>query len=167
MLTFARPASEHRAVKQPGWSDRIVMIRVVDASAVAAMLFGESDGAWVHRLLSGPPLIVPGIFHFELGNTCRMKCRRHPDEAEALLANWLDWNSEPPVTAMATDLIATMHLAQDHSLTLYDASYLWLAQDRTAELISLDNALVLAARSLGVKAPSPRDGDQTTPRSRN
>ena len=139
------------------------MTRVVDVSAVAAMLFGEPDGPWVHALLSGAPLIVPGIFHFELGNTCRMKCRRHPDEAEALLANWMDWNSEPPVTSMATDLIATMHLARDHSLTFYDASYLWLAQNRTAELISLDKALVLAARSLGVQAPSPRDGDHTTP----
>ena len=167
MLAFARRVSERHAVKRPGWYERIVMIRVVAASAVAAMLFGEHDGPWVHALLSGPPLIVPGIFHFELGNTCRMKCRRHPDEAEALLANWLDWNSEPPVTAMATDLIATMHLAWDHNLTFYDASYLWLAQDRAAELISLDNALVLAARSLGVQAPSPGDGDQTTPRSRN
>ena len=143
------------------------MIRVVDASAVAAMLFGEPDGPWVHKLVSEPPLIVPGIFHLELGNTCRTKCRRHPDEAEALLANWLDWNSEPPVTAMITDPIATMQLARNHNLTFYDASYLWLAQDRTAELISLDNALVLAARGLGVQAPSPGDGDQTTPRSRN
>jgi predicted nucleic acid-binding protein len=143
------------------------MTRVVDTSAVAAMLFGEPDGPWVHALLSGSPLVVPGIFHFELGNTCRMKCRRHPDGAEALLANWLEWNSEPPVTAMATDLIATMHLARDHNLTFYDASYLWLAQDRTAELISLDKALVLAARRLGVQAPAPGDGDQTTPRSHN
>jgi predicted nucleic acid-binding protein len=143
------------------------MTRVVDTSAVAAMLFGEPDGPWVHALLSGSPLVVPGIFHFELGNTCRMKCRRHPDEAEALLANWLEWNSEPPVTAMATDLIATMHLARDHNLTFYDASYLWLAQDRTAELISLDKALVLAARRLGVQAQAPGDGDQTTPRSHN
>ena len=143
------------------------MIRVVDASAVAAMLFGEPDGPWVHTLLSGPPLIVPGIFHFELGNTCRMKCRRYRKDAEALLANWLEWNSEPPVTVMATDLVATMHLARDHNLTFYDASYLWLAQDRTAELVSLDNALVRAARSLGVQAPSPRDADQITPRSRS
>ena len=74
MLTFKRPVSERRAMKRPKWCDRIVMIRVVDVSAVAAMLFGEPDAPWVHACCLVHPLIVPGIFHFELGNTCRMKC---------------------------------------------------------------------------------------------
>ncbi|HME24129.1 MAG TPA: type II toxin-antitoxin system VapC family toxin [Acetobacteraceae bacterium] len=84
------------------------MIRVVDASAVAAMLFGEPDGPWVHALISGQLLFVPSIFHFELGNTCRMKSRRHPDKADALLTAWSDWNVQPPVTALAIDLTTTM-----------------------------------------------------------
>ncbi|HEY2618410.1 MAG TPA: type II toxin-antitoxin system VapC family toxin [Acetobacteraceae bacterium] len=143
------------------------MIRVVDASAVAAMLFGEPDGVWVHALLSGEPLFVPSIFHFELGNICRMKCRRHPDKAEELLTAWLDWNVQPPVTAIAIDPTTTMELARQHNLTFYDASYLWLAQDRASEIISLDAHLVCAARSLGLHAPSPTDGRRIAPRSRD
>ena len=143
------------------------MIRVVDASAVAAMLFGEPDGPWVHALISGQLLFVPSIFHFELGNTCRMKSRRHPDKADALLTAWSDWNVQPPVTALAIDLTTTMELARDHNLTFYDASYLWLARDRASELISLDAQLVRVARSLGLHAPSPADGGQITPRPRN
>ena len=143
------------------------MIRVVDASAVAAMLFGEPDGPWVHALLSGQLLLVPSIFHFEISNTCLMKSRRHPDKAEALLTAWLDWNVQPPVTVMAIDLTTTMELARDHNLTFYDASYLWLAQDHASELISLDAKLVRAARSLGLYAPSPAGGGQMIPRSRS
>ena len=143
------------------------MIRVVDASAVAAMLFGEPEGEWVRDQLTRQSLFVPAVFDFELGNTCRSKSRWHPEAAVTFLEAWLDWNSEPPVAALAVDLFATMDLARDHGLTFYDASYLWLARAREATLISLDAQLVRAARSLGLPAPSPNDPDQTPPRSRN
>ena len=143
------------------------MTRVVDASAISAMLFGEPDGDWVHALVSGASLIAPGIFPFELGNTCRMKSRRHPAQAERLLRAWLDWSAEPPVTIMATDHVATIDLSRVHGLTFYDASYLWLAMNRAPDLISLDAQLVRVARTIGIYVPSPRDADQTAPRSRN
>ncbi len=116
------------------------MIPVVDASAIGALLFGEADGAWVHRMTSGLTFVIPAMF------AC---------------------NAEPPVAVMAIDLTDTMQLARDTSLTFYDASYLWLARDRAVDLISLDAKLVRAARSLGVYAPSPGDPSHTTPRSRN
>jgi predicted nucleic acid-binding protein len=145
------------------------MIPVVDASAIGALLFGEADGAWVHHMTSGLTFIVPAIFHFELGNICWTKMRRHPGESTALLDAWSAWNAQPPVVVMAIDLTATMQLARDTSLTFYDASYLWLARDHAADVISLDAKLVRAARSLGVYAPSPGDPPtpHTTPRSRN
>jgi predicted nucleic acid-binding protein len=145
------------------------MIPVVDASAIGALLFGEADGAWVHHMTSGLTFIVPAMFHFELGNICWTKMRRHPGESTALLDAWLAWNAQPPVVVMAIDLAATMQLARDTGLTFYDASYLWLARDHAADVISLDAKLVRAARSLGVYAPSPGDPPtpHTTPRSRN
>lgn len=122
------------------------MIHVVDASAIGALLFGEADGDWV-----------------------RLKLRRHPEEASALLDAWLDWNAQLPVAAMAIDFVDTMGLARKHNLTFYDASYLWLAQHRTTDLISLDAKLVRAARSIGLRGPAPADRStrHTTPRSRN
>jgi predicted nucleic acid-binding protein len=143
------------------------MILIVDASAVGAMLFGEAEGAWVRGQITRQMLLVPSVFHFELGNTCWSKSRRHPDVAEQFLSAWLDWNSEPPVTAVPVDLVTTMKLARGHGLTFYDASYLWLAQAQASALISLDAQLVRAARGLGLRAPSPTDSGQTTPRSRN
>ena len=41
------------------------------------------------------------------------------------------------------------------------------AQDRTADLISLDAKLVHTAHSLGLYAPAPGGPRHTTPRSRN
>src|SRR3954464_11156666 len=119
--------SRRLAASQPrsfGW---IVMARVVDASAIGALLFGEQDGPWVHAMVSGLVVMVPGIFQFELGNTCWTKLRRHPGAAEALLNAWSDWAAKPPVVAMPVDLISTMQLARETNLTFYDASYLWLA----------------------------------------
>jgi len=142
-----------------------VTIPVVDASAIGALLFGETDGAWVHRMTSGLTFVIPAMFHFELGNICWTKMRRHPGESTAVLDAWLAWNAQPPVAVMAVDLTDTMQLARDTSLTFYDASYLWLARDRATDLISLDAKLVRAARSLGVYAPSPNP--HTTPRSRH
>src|SRR3954451_16595627 len=124
------------------------MAHVVDASAIGAMLFGEPDGKWVHGMISGPTLMVPALFHFEIGNICWTKQRRHPGEANALLDAWLDWNAQPPVVVMAIDLAGTMQLAREHNLTFYDASYLWLTRDRSAQLISLDAKLVHAARAI-------------------
>ena len=143
------------------------MIHVVDASAIGALLFGEADGNWVRSLITGQILIVPAMFHFELGNVCWLKLRRHPQEAGALLNAWLDWNVQPPVAAMAVDFIDAMRVAHEHNLTFYDASYLWLARDHTADLISLDARLVRTARSIGLHAPTPGDTDHSTPRSRN
>jgi predicted nucleic acid-binding protein len=145
------------------------MTPVVDASSIGALLFGEADGAWVHRVTSGRTFVIPAIFHFELGNICSTKIRRHPGKSSALLDAWFAWNAEPPVAVMAIDLTDTMQLARDTRLTFYDASYLWLARDRAVDLISLDAKLVRAARWLGVYAPSPGDPptSHTTPRSRN
>jgi predicted nucleic acid-binding protein len=143
--------------------------RVVDASAFGALLFGESAQSWVQDQTRGEVLIAPMVLHFELGNVCWVKMRRNPKEADALLTVWMDWASEPPVMVVDIDLIDALRVARDHHLTFYDASYLWLAQERAADLISLDGQLVRAARRLGLRAPAQSDGpaDHTTPRARN
>jgi predicted nucleic acid-binding protein len=143
------------------------MTRVVDASAIGAVLFNETAAAWVRDETFGESLIAPVLFHFELGNLCWKKLRLIPLQAAALHRNWTSWNASCPVRAVDIDLSATMDVARQHQLTFYDASYLWLANDKRADLVSLDARLVRAARNLGINAPAPRDPDHTTPRSGN
>jgi predicted nucleic acid-binding protein len=143
------------------------MTRVVDASAIRALLFNENAAPWVQDETFGELLIAPVLFPFELGNLCWKKLRRFPAEAEALRRNWTKWNISPPVSLTDVELGGTMQLGHAHNLTFYDASYLWLAQDRGADLVSLDAPLVRAARSLGLHAPTPDDTGHVTPSSRN
>jgi predicted nucleic acid-binding protein len=144
-----------------------MVVRVVDASAFGALLFGETAKAWVVDQIRGEVLIAPRVLAFELGNVCWVKMRRNPTEAAALLTAWMAWAQEPPVTVLDIDLVDVLRLAREHDLTFYDASYLWLANDRTADLISLDAKLVRAARIIGLHAPAPGDAPHTTPRSRS
>ena len=135
------------------------MIRVVDASAIGALLFGEPEKPRVEAQTDDAELIAPSLLIFELGNICWKKLQRLPAQVSIILPAWNAWCAS----------VQTILLARDHGLTFYDASYLWLARYRTADLVSLDVKLVCAARTLGLRAPMPRDraNRQTTPRSRS
>lgn len=73
-----------------------------------------------------------------------MKCRRHPDRREALPAG-LKLRSRPGVEEIAVDHDAVVELALEIGLTAYDASYLWLARQFGADLVTLDKTLDRAA----------------------
>jgi len=62
------------------------MIRVVDASAIGAVVFGEPAKSWVETQITSAQLIAPALLRFELGNICWKKLRPFPDDAEHLLA---------------------------------------------------------------------------------
>ena len=52
------------------------MILVVDASAAAAMAFGEPEGATIAAHLRDETVIAPALIDYELVNTCWKKIRR-------------------------------------------------------------------------------------------
>jgi predicted nucleic acid-binding protein len=130
------------------------MIQIVDASAIAALVFGEPEKPWVEDVTDNAELLAPSLLPFELGNICWKKLRRSPEQADIILAAWNAWCASALVKSEATDPVETLILAREHNLTFYDASYLWLAQDRAAQLISLDARLVRTARQLGLDAPA-------------
>ena len=139
------------------------MTRVVDASAIGALVFGEPEKPWVESHIASVELIAPSLLRFELGNICWKKVRRFPDEANRLMAAYDLWCMSELVRDEPIDSIQTLRLARAHELSFYDASYLYLAANRRADLVSLDARLVRVARSLGLHAPAPH----TTRRPRN
>lgn len=139
------------------------MTRVVDVSAIGALVFGEPGKPWVESQIASVALIAPSLLHFELGNICWKKLRQFPAEANRLITAYEVWCMSGLVRYEAIDSIQTLGLARTHQLTFYDASYLYLAANRRADLVSLDARLARAARSLGIHAPAPH----TTPRPRN
>ncbi len=139
------------------------MIRIVDASAVGAVLFVERDADWVNEQTVGMDLVAPGLLSFEIGNICWKRMQRAESDFDSLMVIWMAWNTSSPVRFIQPDPVQTLRLAHETGLTFYDASYVRLAQEHAAELISLDAKLVRVARRLGLEAPSPH----IAPRSRN
>lgn len=121
--------------------------KVVDASALAALLFAEETAPGVRELLRGHAMHAPSLIEFELANIAWKRTRRYPHRAaEFELA--LDGLSNLPVQYRRVDRQAVLRLAVEASLTPYDASYLWLARRLGAPLITLDRKLAAHADRL-------------------
>ena len=115
-------------------------VKVVDASALAAVLFGEPAAEEVASRLEGNALAAPVLIEYELGNTCWKKCRRYPKLVKALTTG-LETVGELDLQLHDVDLVPVLQLAMRRNVTFYDASYLWLAQQLNAELVTLDERL--------------------------
>lgn len=123
------------------------MILVVDASAAGAMLFEEPEGPTIRAHIRGETLLAPHLIDYELANVCAKKIRRQPRDAVKLLVmlQGLDHVSLRRVEVPSGDVA---RLALQTGLSAYDASYLWLAIHRDAELVTLDRELATAERQL-------------------
>jgi predicted nucleic acid-binding protein len=122
----------------------VTATKVVEASAAAALLFGEPEAEAIAGRLSDARLVAPSLLAFELANVCLVKCRRHPDQREALLAGH-GLRRRLRVEEIEVDHDVVVRLALETGLTACDASYLWLARHLGAELVTLDKALDRAA----------------------
>ena len=118
-------------------------VKVVDASAVAALLFGEPEGAAIATDLTGHRLVGPHLLGIELANICLKKMRRHPEQSQALRAAF-DLFAAMKIDTVEVEPGAALDLAEKKGLTAYDASHLWLARDLDADLVTLDRQLAAA-----------------------
>jgi predicted nucleic acid-binding protein len=118
-------------------------VKVVDASALGALLFGEPDGAVIAERLRGENLVAPGLLPFEVANICLKKMRRHPHERHALMTTF-GLLERMEVGIVDVDHGEVLGVAERSGLTAYDASYLWLARIMSSELVTLDRRLEAA-----------------------
>ena len=118
---------------------------VVDASALAALVFDEPGAEMVAGRLDGCRVYAPPLLKYELANVAWKKARRHPElagrVARALRVvlereSWISW--------MDVDHADALLIAHATGLTAYDASYLWLAGYLGADLVTLDGRVAAA-----------------------
>ena len=117
---------------------------MVDASALAALLFAEPEAEIIATRLNGARLAAPCLIDFELANVCLTKMRREPNKRDAIRAAFR-LADRLRVEIVAVDHSAIVDLAEATGLTAYDASYLWLARTLEAELVTLDRKLAAAS----------------------
>src|SRR5256885_2101132 len=115
-------------------------VKVIDASALAALLFGEPASEAVAARLRHTDLCAPGILEFEIANVCAKKLRLHPKQRDAL---WEAFRGYPDlhIDIATVDLGEAVALAERSGLSAYDASYLHLARMLDVELVTLDKKL--------------------------
>ena len=121
-----------------------MVVKVIDASALAAIVFVEPEGKNVIREIEGCELVAPFLLPFELANVCLTKQRRHPTHREQLLSNFL-LVDRMAIRYVGMNMVQVLLLAEEHDLTAYDASYLFLSLELDASLVTLDKRLAKAA----------------------
>jgi predicted nucleic acid-binding protein len=129
---------------------------VVDASAIAAIVFNEPEAAqWVPRL-EGAALFAPTLLRYELLSVAGKKCRHARDDSPRLIrALALALDPRAGITWMDPDPADVVLMAIATGLTTYDASYLCLAGLLDADLVTADRALAAAVDPF---ADSPETG---------
>lgn len=132
------------------------MSLVLDSSVTLAWLFTEELTDPVRRVferVTASRAWVPSLWRLEVANSLHMAARRHRisaafrDDSLSDLA-LLNIGTDPDTDAFAWS--DTLQLADAHGLTLYDASYLELAQRLVLPLATLDEDLRKAAAVIGV-----------------
>ncbi len=122
----------------------IATAKVVDASAIAALIFDEPTADAVADLVADTLLIAPALIEYELVNVCISKFRRKEAALAALMAGFALFD-RLGVELLDIDLAGVIALAAATGLSGYDASYLWLARRQEVELVTLDKRLAAAA----------------------
>lgn len=115
-------------------------VSVVDASAVGALLFGEPAAERMAAAMEGHALAAPTLLPYEVASICLKKIAARAHE-ERLIFDALTLFPALNVKLLAVPQIAAAEVALRRKLTAYDASYLWLAAELGAGLLTLDDAL--------------------------
>lgn len=115
-------------------------VKVVDASVVAAIVFGEPEAERAAALIDSAELVAPPLLRFEMTNIAWKKIRRRVKQADLISAG-LRLALELDISYVDVDHEAVLDLAVEKGVTAYDASYLWLSRTLKAPLVTLDERL--------------------------
>lgn len=133
------------------------MSLVIDASLTLAWHFEDEQTDAIRGLLrrvSDKGAVVPPIWRFEVANALQMALRRGrvtPAFRDDALANLSELDIGVDTDSLDQAWSATLRLSALHAITVYDASYLELAERRRLPLATLDEALARAARKAAVE----------------
>ena len=117
-------------------------VTVVDASAIAAVLFQEPEGEPILASVSGR-LLASSLLPYELASVCATKLARRPAEANLTLSRYRLF-ADLDMTLRDPDWSSLPWLANQWALSSYDAAYLQLALASDSPLVTLDARLAAA-----------------------
>lgn len=122
--------------------------RVVDASVLGALIFGEPRAEEAVALLKNTEIYAPLLLGYELTSIARKKAMRYPELKEKILAA-LEIGLGLDINWTEVEHPEVLRLALDTGLTTYDASYLYLSRALKIPLITFDEKLAEKAKAKG------------------
>ena len=129
---------------------------VADASALAAVIFGEATAVELSDQLHGAAVFAPTLLRYELQSVARKKCLKYPDRTrETLEALDRALDARAGITWMDPNPVDVVLIAKATGLSTYDASYLWLAGYLEADLVTRDGALSSALDPFASSGSAP------------
>ena len=130
---------------------------VVDASIVIGAATDESSAIATLDAVQMRTLLAPPLIWVETANV--LVKRKHFSVPDALFVlRSMERLGLESADRGLDGLVEAMALADKHGLSVYDATYLWLALDIGAELATLDRDLARAAAAEGVPLAIKIDG---------
>ena len=133
------------------------MSLVLDSSATLAWIYSDETTEQIRSVfdqVADTGAVVPALWRLEVANSLTVAVRRNRIDSEFRRAGLADLALLDITTDPQTDNQAwadTLLIADRYRLTLYDAAYLELAHRRQLPLATLDQELVAAARTAGIR----------------
>src|SRR5665213_1639740 len=119
---------------------------VLDASAFGALIFREPEAGEIELKVEGALCFAPSLIDYEMGSIFMKKLEIYQKERKTL-HDCFDLYHQFPFDRLEIAIEPVAELARKARLSFYDASYLWLAQELGAALITLDKKLQRASQS--------------------
>jgi predicted nucleic acid-binding protein len=142
---------------------------VIDSSVAIAWCFPDEQDTYSQSVLdalAADQAIVPDLWHLEVANTLLVGERRKRS-TQANTVTWFGFLTSLPIAVdeqtKAHAFGATLSLAREHNLSVYDAAYLELALRRDLPLATLDEKLKTAAEAVGVPLFVGKTHDRVRP----
>ena len=127
---------------------------VLDASVIACWAFDDENHPHADKALAQirtEEAMAPALLWFEVRNILIVNERRKRLTATDTIEFLRGLSKLPIIVDHKPDEGEVLRLARLHCLTVYDASYLELAQRKACPLATLDTDLAKAARAEGVR----------------
>jgi predicted nucleic acid-binding protein len=116
---------------------------VVDASAVGAVFFREPEAELLERKLLNRAWVAPTLIDYEIGSLYLKKLKAYPQLRQQLDECYQIYCTSA-VERVDVPVSSVIAIAEKYGLTIYDASYFWLAATLNLELVTLDKQLASA-----------------------
>lgn len=123
---------------------------VIDTSAVISVITNEKNRNTLIKITKGESLIAPDSMHFEIGNAFSAMLKRNRISIDnALLA--IKSYEKIPIQFCPIDLEKAIKISSKLNIYAYDAYFLECAERNRSPILSLDQGMIDAAKSYGIK----------------